>query len=308
MAAVHALLGFAGRLPLWLLRESLYASVVAVPILLFLRAFKHMHLRVQYAVLWLILARLFLPLDLSSPVSGYGWLMRLTVRQAIEAEPFTVSSVPPLDQSVRHSRVDRVGAQESGRHRQVVDDVEHRDRDHERHVEPDRDVYVFHLPNRDRAEEVDREHHPDQRHRHVDRPDQLGVLARLRDPQWVSDDCRHDDRLPAPEVDLGQRVAEHSRLQETLHRIVDAGEADVAGEGEDHGIGVQGTQSTEGRPGQPEVGGPPGELEGDDHPHEHAYNSPNRRREEEFSDDVVIIIDDARARRSGRCRYGAFHV
>ncbi len=102
-----------------------------------------------------------------------------------EEEAHRVVPVPPLHQGVGHSRVDRVGSQEGSRHRQVVDDVKHSDRDHERHVEPDRDVYVLDLPDRERAEEVDREHDPDQRHGDIDRPDQLRVLPGLGDPERI---------------------------------------------------------------------------------------------------------------------------
>ena len=75
--------------------------------------------------------------------------------------------------------------------------------------------------------------------------------------------ARHDDQLPAPEVQPGQRVAEHPRLEQPLHRVVDAGEADVPAEREDHRVGVQRPQPPERGPRQPEVRRPPGDLQGD---------------------------------------------
>src|SRR3712207_7429884 len=56
----------------------------------------------------------------------------------------TLFRSPPLDQRILHAREDRVrlGPGERDRHRQVVDDVEHRDRHDEGEVEPVRDEDV----------------------------------------------------------------------------------------------------------------------------------------------------------------------
>jgi hypothetical protein len=67
------------------------------------------------------------------------------------------------------------------------------------------------VPLREGPEEVDREHHPDDRDRDVDRPLELGVLLALRDAERQRDRRGDDDRLPAPEVELGQEVRRHAR-------------------------------------------------------------------------------------------------
>ena len=179
------------------------------------------------------------------------------------------------------------------------------DRDHERHVEPDRDVDMLHLPNGDRPEEIHGENHPDQRDREIDRPDQLGILAGLRQAQGECECGGHDDQLPSPEMNLRQGIAPHARLQESLHGVVDAGEADIPRKGEDHGVGMQGPQTTEGGPGKSQVRGPPRQLEGDDDSDEHAHDPPQDRRDRELLDDVVIVD---RGGHTGTRRSGFFHA
>jgi hypothetical protein len=56
---------------------------------------------------------------------------------------------------------------------------------------------------------------------------------------------RHDDQLPAPEVELRQQVRRHARLQQALRGVVDAREHHVADEREDHRVGVQRAQAAE---------------------------------------------------------------
>jgi hypothetical protein len=43
-------------------------------------------------------------------------------------------------------------------------------------------------------------------------------------------------------------IAEHARLQQTLQAVIGTGENGVAHKGEDHRVGVQGTQTTEAAP------------------------------------------------------------
>ncbi len=206
-----------------------------------------------------------------------------------QEESHRVVTVPPLDQRVRHPGVDRVGTGEGRRDGEAVHDMQHRDHQHERHVEPDRHVEVLHLPPRDGAEEVDREHNPDHRDQDVDRPDELGILLRFRQAQRQGDRGADDDQLPAPEVQARQRVVEHPGLQQPLHRVVDPREADIAAEGEDHRVGVQGPEPSECRPRQAEVRRPPGDLQGDPHPHEHADDGPGDGRDHEQLHDRIIV-------------------
>ena len=97
-----------------------------------------------------------------------------------------------------------------------------------------------------RAEEVDREDHPQDRDHDVEHPGQLGVLLAL----GVAGDERerrgHDQQLPAPEVDRREGVAEEPRLQQPLHRVVGAAEDHVADEREDHRVRVERPEPAEG--------------------------------------------------------------
>ena len=128
-------------------------------------------------------------------------------------------------------------------------------------------------------------------------------------PERQRDRRRDDDQLPAPEVDPAQQVAEHPRLAEPLRRIVDRGEDRVAGEGEDHGVGVQGPQPAEGEPRCFQVGRPPGQLKGDYHAHQHSNYTPDDRGDDELPRDRVVVgelsiltpITSRRAFRIGTC-------
>ena len=123
---------------------------------------------------------------------------------------------------------------------------------------------------------------------------------RLREAEGQGDGRRDDDGLPAPEVEPRQRPAPHRRLEQPLHRVVDAGEADVAAEREDHGVGVQRAQPAERGVGQAQVGGPPGELERDGHTHEHAHDRPEDGGAEEQAHDIVVVGGWAALCRDGK--------
>ena len=172
-----------------------------------------------------------------------GGLRQEVVHQAEERrrqeEGDGVVAVPPLHEGVLHAGVDAVALERPGRDGEVVEDVQDRDGDDRRDVEPDRDVEVPLAPLGQRHEEVDREDDPDHRDRDVDRPLELGVFLALREAERQRDRGRDDDRLPAPEVDPAQAVAPHARLEQPLRRVVDAREERVAGEREDHGVRVQ---------------------------------------------------------------------
>ena len=131
-------------------------------------------------------------------------------------------------------------------HRERVHDVEHRDGEDRRDVEPDRDVEVLLVALRERPEEVDREHHPHERDREIDRPLELRVLLALREAERERDRSGDDDRLPAEEMDSREPIVGESGLQEPLRGVVDTREHHVPHEREDHRVGVQRAQSPKG--------------------------------------------------------------
>ena len=208
-----------------------------------------------------------------------------------EEEGHGVVPIPPLHETILDAAEDRVRVGQRGRQAQVVDDVEHRHGDDGRDVEPDRDVEPALLAARQGPEKIHREHHPDAGHRDVDRPDQLGVFLAARKAQRERDRRRDDDELPAPEMQLREKVARQPGLHQALRRVVDAGEHHVADEGEDDRVGVQRPQPAEGQPRQVEVDPPEVELTGDQNADEHAHDAPEDGGEQELADDLVVVVD-----------------
>ena len=75
----------------------------------------------------------------------------------------------------------------------------------------------------------------------------LRVAERQRDRR------EHDDRLPAPERERREPVAEQAHVAGALHDVVGGGEQRAAAEREDHRVGVQRAQAAVGEPGDAEV-------------------------------------------------------
>ena len=90
--------------------------------------------------------------------------------------------------------------------RKVVNDVEHRDRDDRGDVEPQCYLARWLIAFRESEEEIDRKDNPNERDGDINRPDQLGILFTAGHASGQSDGCGHDDQLPAPKVDAGQKV------------------------------------------------------------------------------------------------------
>src|SRR6185295_10659070 len=72
-----------------------------------------------------------------------------------------IVTVPPLHERVLDAGIERVALEERERQLEVVEDVEDRDRDDRRNVEPERDVEVLLGPVLQRPEEVDGKRDPD---------------------------------------------------------------------------------------------------------------------------------------------------
>ena len=222
-------------------------------------------------------------------------------------------AVPPLHEGILRTGVDRVALQRPGDRPDVVEDVQDRDRDDGRDVEPDRHVNVALAADPQSAEEVQREDHPDQSDRDVNRPLELGVLLALGVTHRQRDRRSDDDPLPAPEVSLAQLVAEHARLQQTLHRVVHRSEDAVAREGKDHRIGVKRTETTEAevlrplrRESEPVEPGL-GQLECGDEADQHADRAPDQGGKQKFADDRVVVAEALERRscsRAGRWDFG----
>jgi hypothetical protein len=111
-----------------------------------------------------------------------------------------VVPVPPLHERVLYAAEDRVALERANRDRQRVDDMQHRDGDDRRDVEPQRDVQMLFVAPLEREKEVRRKDQPDRGDRQIDRPLELRVLLALRRSERERDGGSHDDRLPTPEV------------------------------------------------------------------------------------------------------------
>ena len=184
-----------------------------------------------------------------------------------EEEADGVVAVPPLRHRVLDAGEQRVALrpEERDRHRQVVDDVQHRDGDDEGEIIPVRDIDVRLLAPQDRAQEDDQVDDPDDGEPEVDIPFRLGIFAALGDAQHIARGGEHDEELVAPEEEAGELgPAEERHPAGALDDVERGAEQRVAAEGEDHGRGVDRPQPAEGGPFEAEVEGGVGELEGDE--------------------------------------------
>ena len=168
-----------------------------------------------------------------------------------EEEGHGIMPIPPLDEAILQAAENRIGVEERGGQREVIDDIEHRHGDDGGDIEPEGHVEAGLIALRQRPEEIHREDHPHEHHGDVDGPDEFRVFLSAGEAGGQRDGGSHNDELPAPEVDVGEQVRGGARLAQALGGIVNAGEHHVAHEGEDHRVGVQRAQPTEGEIGNP---------------------------------------------------------
>jgi len=110
-----------------------------------------------------------------------------------------VMSVPPLNEGILDTGIDRITLEESSRYFEAVADVQHGDRYNCGNVEPECHVHMTFSPLFQCHEEIDGEYDPYNRDGNVNGPLQLGVFLARRKPQRECNCSRYDDRLPAPE-------------------------------------------------------------------------------------------------------------
>ena len=158
-----------------------------------------------------------------------------------------VVAVPPLRQRILHPGKGAValGAQQAHRHRQVVDDVEHRHCDDEGEIKPVGDVDMRFLAARQRAHENHEVSDPDDREPQVDIPLGLGIFARLGNPEQIAGRCQHDEQLIAPEDEPREIGKGQLRTAGALHDVEAGRQQRVAAKSEYHRARVQRAQSTE---------------------------------------------------------------
>ena len=186
--------------------------------------------------------------------------------------------------------------------------MQHRHRQGRGDVEPDGHVNVLFAALDDGAQEVDGEGHPDDGDGDFDRPFQFRVFLAGGEAQRQRDGGGDDDRVPTPEVQPAQLVAEHAGLAEPLQRVIDAHEHAVAHEGEDHGIGVDGPQTAEGDELQVEVRRREKELDRAQQPGGHADDAPDDGGDGEGADNAVVVFECLHGVRARFCWLALFSV
>ncbi len=225
-------------------------------------------------------------------VSGLG---QIVIHQAKigggQEESHGIMPVPPLDEGILYAGEQRVALPKGHRKFQVVADVKHRNGHPGGNVEPDGHIQVLLPPLQNGAEHVDPKGDPYQRDGNVDGPFQLGVLMRTGDAQRKRNGRRQNDGLPAPEVELVQKIAVHARFQKALQRVIDSHENSIAHKCEDRCIGVQRADAAKGGLRYSQVECRVYQLQGCDQAHKNAYRTENDRRIREFPDDGIVVTE-----------------
>ncbi len=200
--------------------------------------------------------------------------------------------VPPLGQCILHARESAValGTEQADRHRQVVDDVQHRDRQDEAQVKPVRDIDMRLAAAQDRAAEDDKIGDPDDGQPDIDIPFRLGIFARLGDAHDIAGRGQHDEQLVSPEHEPSQRGKGQPRAAGALHDIKARRDQRVAAKGKDHRRCVQRPQSPEAGIFNAKVQGGKGQLQGDVEPCQKSRQPPEDGRDHAPADRIVIIF------------------
>jgi hypothetical protein len=200
-------------------------------------------------------------------------------------------AVPPLDQRVLDAgeEAEALAAEHRDRDRQVVAEVEHRDRHDEGKVEPVRHIDVRLLAPHQRAQEDEQVDDPDDRQPDVRVPFRLGVFASLGHAHQIASRGDDDEEVVAPEDEPGRDVAGKPGAAGALHDVEGRRDQRVAAHGEDHTRGVDRAQATEIDEGKIPVQDRKGELARDVEAGEHARNGPEERRDDAVLHDLVIV-------------------
>src|SRR5699024_7887533 len=116
--------------------------------------------------------------------------------------------------------------------------------------------------------------HPHQGDQDIKWPLELGIFLGAGVAKRQGDDCTYQDRLPSPEGERSELVAEQARLTGALNHVVRGSKQATAAKRKDDGVGVQGAQASVGQPGGFKVQFRPDQLGSDENPHRHPNDSP----------------------------------
>ena len=173
--------------------------------------------------------------------------------------------------------------------RQVVDDVQHRHDQDERHVVPVGDVDVRLVAAGERAEVEHEIDHPDHHQPDVRVPLGLGVFLGLGDAHQVAAGGDDAEQVEAEQHEPGAELARQPGAAGALHHVEGGGDQRVAAEAEDDARGMQRAQPTEAGPGGVEAKVGPGQQRGDPYPHAHADHRPDQRNDDAGLGRIVVV-------------------
>jgi hypothetical protein len=179
------------------------------------------------------------------------------------------------------------------RNGEVVDDVQHRHDQDERHVVPVRHIDVRLLAPRQRAQvdhEIGDPHHDQQ---DIGVPFRLGISFRLRNAHHVAGDGNQAEQVVAPHYEPRGDLIGDAGARGALHDIERRRDQRIAAEAEDHRGGVNRPDPAETRPGaESQVGLDelPGDPVADGKPKDHPRH---REHDADLAGIVVIMREPA---------------
>ncbi len=182
-----------------------------------------------------------------------------------QEEAHRIVTVPPLHHRILDTRPDDVGLGriDRDRDRQVVDDVQHGDRDDKRQIEPVRHIDVRFLAFPQRPQEQQQVEDPDNGQPEIGVPFRFRVFLALGDTEHIPGTGENDENVVTQDHEPGQDLARHAHTARPLNDIHGRRQQYVAAEGENHRRCVQGTQPAEIGPGKIEIQCRPGQLKRD---------------------------------------------
>ena len=109
-----------------------------------------------------------------------------------------------------------VAVHEANRNGHGVYDVQYRNRDNSRDVEPDGHIHVAFTPFDNGSEYINGEENPNYGDEHIDGPLQFRVFFRRGFSRRETDGGANDDELPTPEVEFRNQIVKHAGFTEPL--------------------------------------------------------------------------------------------
>src|SRR5690606_27595037 len=97
----------------------------------------------------------------------------------------------------------------------------------------------------DRSDHVPSKDNPNHSDGNINRPFEFGVFFGCSHTQRQRNGSSKNNALPSPEMYPAKHVAEHTRLEKALHRIVDASKHGITNKCKYDCIGMQWTYTTE---------------------------------------------------------------